>query len=246
MKKTTIIFVAAMLLTTIIHAQVNLGLHADFLLSNAQVKADNGNGGTEDAPGLKSLPGFKFGVVAQVPMGETFAFMPELNFVHKGIKQSVSVSQTAGGITISSQTDNQTSFNYLEIPLNVAYKATSSAGSFFGGLGPVFSLGLSGKSKSHHVSNFAGLMQDTTVDMSIKFDGKKEADVTDNDSHAKALEMGANVFAGFQLTNGLFFKAQYFMAFSNIVPDQPGSYKSNYLGIGVGFMFGQGKSKTSK
>ena len=50
--------------------------------------------------------------------------------------------------------------------------------------------------------------------------------------------MGANVFVGYAMVNGFFVKAMYNLAFSNINPQTNFSYKSSYLGIGVGFLFG--------
>lgn len=246
MKKTVAILVAALLLSNTITAQTRFGLNGNFLITNATAKQDNGNGGTEDVRGLKSSTGFKFGVVAEVPVAESFFFMPELNFVNKGAKQLEEETTTIAGTTFSSKSDNKISLNYLEIPLNFAYKSTGSSGSFFGGLGPVLSYGLSGKSTSHHTVTYAGTSQDTTVSFTVKFDGKKDADVTDDNLHLKGLEIGADVFAGYALNNGLFFKVQYNMALTNANPNKNSSFKPNYFGVGLGYMFGQPKTKGKK
>lgn len=246
MKKTIAILVAAFLLSNTINAQTRFGLNGNFLITNAQVKEENSTGGTEDAKGLKSSTGFKFGVVAEVPVAESFVFMPELNFVNKGAKQLQDETSTIAGITFSTKVDNKISLNYLELPLNFAYKSMGTSGSFFGGLGPVLSYGLSGKSKSHETVTFAGSSQDTTAEYTVKFDGKKDAEVTDDNQHLKGLEIGADVFAGYELNNGLFLKVQYNMALTNANPNANRSFKPSYFGIGLGYMFGQPKSKEKK
>ncbi len=243
MKKSTIIFVAIMFLVTYANAQFKVGLQGNLLITNATLKEDDGNGGSVDIPGTTSSTGFKFGVIMQMPLATSLVFVPELNYVNKGIKQSQEVSFDFGGAPITSKIDNSASLNYIEMPLNLAYKSTTTSGSFFGGLGPVLSLGVSGRQKSTSGSSYAGISQDTIIDVSVKFDGKKDADVNDNKAHLKALEIGANFFAVYELKCGLFFKALYNTAFTNSNPNENNTYKPNYFGIGLGYIFG--KNKTS-
>ncbi len=197
---------------------MSFGFQAGWLLGNG--KGQNNN---VDIPGNKAKSGYKVGVNANFSLSSSVSFNPELNYVSKGIKYE----STFGG---SSVTESNT-INFLEIPLNVTYHFNNANKGLFAGAGPVVSLGLSGKS----VQSFGGVESTQT----IKFDGKKDADLpsTDMDAHLKSLEIGANAYVGYALENGLNFRLNYNLGFSNLNPNPNSSIKTNYLGLTVGFSF---------
>ena len=47
----------------------------------------------------------------------------------------------------------------------------------------------------------------------MKFDGKKDADVTDNNTHLKALDFGGDILAGYKTANGVFVSLGYTLVF---------------------------------
>lgn len=220
------------------NSQVRVGLHAGGGLGSLKSEVD---GKKED--GSKSAFSFKAGGVASIGISDNIAFMPELNFVRKGGKFKTTDKQTIPGVgSTTIVTDGEINLGFIEVPLNIAYTSSSEDGSgFFGGIGPVISLGVGGKATGSATTTIeiTGFPTQTTTSSSsstVKFDGKKDA--TDNDTHLKGLEFGGNIFAGYRLSSGLFLKASYNMGFSNLSPEDKTSIKTSYFGIGVGFLFG--------
>ena len=246
MKKALLFITLVLMVTTTANAQIRLGLSVGFLVANASTKEPAIDYGGEGPVNDKVLSTFKFGILSEIPLAKSIVFMPEVNYVNKGVRQTYSNTiDFRQGETQTINGDITIKMNYLEMPFNIAYKATTSSGIFFAGAGPVLSLGLSGKVKSNYKTTYTGGFSnsnsDTSFQSNIKFDGKKNEDITDPndyDAHFKRLEIGVNLFAGYVMGKGFFVKAMYNLAFSNINPQTDFSYKSSYFGIGVGFLFG--------
>jgi len=168
------------------------------------------------------------GVLAEIPMVSDFYFRPELNFIQKGAKWENSSGKSV--VTL----------NYIELPLNFAYKINAGPGNVYFGLGPNLSFGISGKEKD--TDNGLGISETTK----IKFDGEKNSESTDEYYHLKAFDFGANVFAGYQLNIGAFMGVGYTLGFANIYPDDGYSYKNRGFFIKLGYMFGSRNSKSTK
>ena len=111
--------------------------------------------------------------------------------------------------------------NYLELPLDFVYKLEAGSGKLFLGVGPSFALGLSGKAKS------GGDSED------INF-GSGEDEI-------KPLDIGGNILAGYELSNGLFLSLNYNLGLSNISNESEVKTRNNYFGIRLGYLFGGNK-----
>jgi len=209
MKKIFLAAVLSVATCVAINAQTTFGLHIGGTVANAKFK-ESGFSFTTD-----SKIGWKAGVVANVPLTEMFTFMPQLNVVSKSSK----FEEDEDKVTFN--------FTYAELPLNFVYQSKG----FFGGVGPSIGFGVGGKVKAES----SGMSDEVKV----KFDGKKEDDVTDDDLHLKALDFGGQIIAGYQLPSGLFFNAHYNFGFSNISPENEGTLKNNYFGFGIGYFFGR-------
>jgi Outer membrane protein beta-barrel domain len=187
--------------------------------------------------------GLLVGVVAEIPLGEKFAFRPELNFIQKG-------STTGIAASILDELQTKITLNYLELPLNVVYKLNVGSGNFFFGLGPALAFGMGGKVKLSDASD----PNNTSVNTSykVKFDGKKEDDLnrsTDKDFHYKKIDVGVNVLAGYKLQNGLFFKLGYNYGLLNVDPNKDNklaadqaTYKNRGFNVCIGFLIGGAKN----
>jgi hypothetical protein len=162
---------------------------------------------------------FTAGVTADFPLGTNFSFMPALNFTQKG-------GQVKDNFEGSDEKFN-TTFNYLELPLNFVYNAPGSGGNFFIGAGPAIAMGLSGKSKS------------TTNDAE-----SEDINFGSGDDELKALELSANILAGYKFSNGLFVAANYNPGLSDLSNTDPDKFHNNGFAIRIGYMFG-GKMKKS-
>jgi hypothetical protein len=187
--------------------------------------------------------GFTVGVLAEIPLGEKFAFRPELNFIQKG--STTGISNALFGF----DPQQKITLNYIELPLNVVYKLNVGSGNFFFGLGPAVAFGISGKVKLSDPSDPTD--PDLNRTAKVKFDGKKNdvLSATDNDAHLKRLDVGVNALAGYKLQNGLFFKLGYNYGVLNIDPNKENAlpqnqttYKNRGFNICIGYMIGGSKN----
>lgn len=133
MKMRFVILCYALLLTgTAFAQQLKVGLN----LANVSV-TDNGR--VEDANMLTS---FHVGFVGNVGLGKVVAFQPGILFTGKGAK-------TQSGDPSSANYYKATSHPYyIEVPVNLVFKAPIGIGSLFVGAGPYAAVGIGGKNKA--------------------------------------------------------------------------------------------------
>lgn len=203
-----------------------LCIHAGALSSSGTYE----DGNNAIAVGVSSKMGFRVGVGTSFSIGDKLAFAPELNWVSKGMK--LAAAGVSGGFPYV--VDGKITTNFLEIPLNLAYYFGDGGKGFFAGLGPVISLGMGGTTEQ--TITYGGASQSSSS--SVKFDGKKSADLSagDKDYHLKMMEFGGNIFAGYKISEDLGVKLQYNIGFSNLGPDDKQTYKTNYFGLTVGYL----------
>jgi hypothetical protein len=236
MKKVMLLAVV-LALASIAHSQVSIGIHGNVI--GASMK------NTEDGQDfdLKNRISWKGGLVAQIPISYSLTFMPQLNVLSKGGKMDESETTDFGGTSVTESIKADMKLTYVELPLNIVYSTAGEEGGagFFIGLGPSIGLGLSGKFKGDYTVSAMGQTESEPIDTDIKFDGKNddEVDANDEDGHFKRLDFGANVIAGYQLSNGVFINAHYNYSFSNINPNAGVESKNRYFGIGIGYFFGR-------
>jgi hypothetical protein len=200
-------------------AQIGVQAGATIASSKYEDKTAGGLNITSD-----SKVGFTAGVFTEVPLTTNFIFRPALNYTQKGAK----VDYSSGSYKVT----GKSTYNYVELPLDIIYKA---AGGFFVGLGPTLSYGIGGKEKST-VSGSPLPGQNGTTEEKVKFGNDKVED------HYKPFEFSGNFLAGYQLASGLFIMLNYNMGFSNISLDPDNeSVKNRYIGIRIGKMLGAAK-----
>ena len=181
------------LFAVVTHAQQTaIGFNAGATLATYKMKS------SDESATSNSKVGFTTGFVIGIPVGKKVSFQPAIQFTQKG-----------GILKDSNQGNNNrktTTINYLEIPLNMLYKTSSSKGRFYVGGGPSIAFGISGKSK----------------------DGVSEYPITlgkDNGSEFKRLDLGLNLLAGYHFGNGIFIRG-----------DSNNSFKNKYFGLRLGYM----------
>jgi hypothetical protein len=229
MKKVLFIVILCTGFFTAGNAQVSFGIHANGLITGGKVEQ------FDISADHKSRFSWKFGTVADVTISENFGFMPQLNILNKG--GNLSVKWYDGEFDV--QTMSRPRLTYIELPLNLVYRSDG----FFGGVGPVFSFGMGGKSNDTDIFSQGGVVknrEETRYD--VKFDGKKNGSETGDILHFKSFEFGANAIAGYTFNNGLFAQASFNLGISNIIADDRTSWKNNYFSVGVGYFFNK-KSK---
>ncbi len=210
-------------------AQVTFGIQAGANMGNVQAEEEY-MGETWESE-YDSKFGFLIGGVAEIPVSSNFTFRPELNFIQKGFKES----ESEAGYSY----ETKATASFIELPLNFVYNVAAGSGTFFVGAGPSIGFGIGGKVKSE--MSFGGETESEETD--IKFDGDDEA--TDDNVHLKSLDFGANILAGYKMSNGLFFSLGYSKGFSNLSPYENSSFKTSGVQLKVGFMFGGAKTNGS-
>jgi len=189
------------------------------------VNFQNLNG--KDAGGDKltndMILGYHAGLNVQIPIAPQFYFQPGLMFSTKGAKES------SGSVTSTVR------ISYIELPLNLVYKAELGSGYFMLGFGPYIGYGVSGKEK-----NEGGTL---SVNRDVKFKNVVEMSDPITFAYYKALDLGGNIFAGFQLGNGIFAQLDTQLGMVKINPENKGnsndktSVKNTGFGLSLGFRF---------
>lgn len=169
------------------------------------------------------LLGFHGGINVQIPIAPEFYFQPGIMYSTKGAKN------TSGSLT------STTKLNYIEVPLNMVYKASLGKGFFMLGFGPYVSYGMSGNVKTEGGS--------LTVNRKVKF--KSVVETGDNMlvPYYKAFDAGANIFVGYEMASGLFLQLDTEFGMLNINPEykilsaDKSSTKNTGFGLSLGYRF---------
>lgn len=163
--------------------------------------------------------GYHAGFNLQIPFAPQIFFQPGLLFSTKGAEGKYN-STTA-----------KYNLSYIELPLNVVYKALLGEGAIMVGFGPYIAYGIGGKVKG----------ENDEVDIEFKNNVKvtDPADVV----YFKAFDAGANIFAGYELANGFFFHLNTQLGLLKINPeyenftDDKTSVKNTGFSLSLGYRF---------
>ncbi len=218
---------------------LTFGLSLLALSSQAQKKADNGvlsfgiragvnfqNINGKDANGdkldYKLKTGFNVGANVELPLADEFYLQPGLLFSTKGHK--------------SKTVDGSRSISYLELPINFLYKPVLGEGKLLLGVGPYIAYGIGGKVK------FTG--NGTTINRDVKFKNSvNQIDYyTSAGAYFKPFDFGANLLAGYELSNNLSVQLNAQLGLAKINPKLEGSTSNaketnTGFGVSVGYRF---------
>ncbi len=171
--------------------------------------------------------GYHAGLNIQIPIAPDFYFQPGVLFSTKGAKN---VSDPIVGILETTRTIN---LSYIEVPLNLVYKGLLGNGYVMVGFGPYIGYAIKGTDKFE-----AGSI---SYENDIEFVNVVDASNDIFGSYSKALDAGANIFAGYELAGGLFFQLNTQLGFLKINPEDnrfPGDNKREYKNTGYGLSLG--------
>lgn len=221
MKKMNLFLVVILLMSTS-PLLAQFGAHAGAVFSSLKFEYDDGDGGTEEDK-FDTRTGFTAGLFYRKQLGGVLAVQPELNWMQKGGKQSMSEQ----GFTY----DVDLILNFIEVPVYLMYTGGNTSG-FFAGVGPAFNFGMSGKVKA----SFDG----ETEEEDINFGSGEDDDL-------KGFHMAVNGIAGYQLNNGININAFISQSITNSAPDDSGDSKASMFNFGlrVGYMIGGGEEARS-
>jgi hypothetical protein len=210
----SVILIALMAVFTV-HSQdpgIRVGILGGINFSNLTIEEDGEKLDTD------LHTGFHAGVNLLIPIGPEFNFQPGLLFSGKGTKTKIGETATFN-------------LSYVELPLNLLYRAELGQGFVMIGFGPYLGYGIGGKIKA------GGIERDIT------FKNTVDEDDSDDVFYLKTFDAGANIFVGYELSTGLFFQLNSQLGLLNLNPDYPGesaddgSIKNTGFGLSVGYRF---------
>jgi len=186
------------------------------------------NASGEGAPSFDFKAGFQAGVVADFGITDKFSIMPELLFAQRGTKYSELIDDDVTG-------SFSMTLNYLQLPINAAYKFDVGNGSkLFVFAGPYFGYGVSASGKITGKSQGV----EVGVPFTVKF-GSNPDNANDEDMavYLKSFDVGVNVGVGYEYEK-IFCKLQYNHGFSNLLNDSgSASMKNMNIAVSVGYYF---------
>jgi len=192
------------------------------ILGGANYQNLNGKLSSGDKLQNDMLLGFHGGVNVQIPFAPEFYFQPGVMFAIKGAKSTNSLGTET------------TKLNYIEVPLNLVYKGSIGNGFVMLGFGPYVAYGIRGNVKNAGTLNY---------DRKIEF--KSVVETTDplTVPYYKALDAGANIFAGYEMASGIFLQLDTQFGMLNINPEDKriltdkSSKKNTGFGLSLGYRF---------
>lgn len=199
--KITILLLATFIVVTAFGQKLTIGINAGVTSSSWKATVDN------ETETLGSRIGFTAGIVSAIPISSNFSFMPALNYVQKGFKETMDDYKFEAVL------------NYLELPLNFVYNRDG----FFVGAGPAISLGLSGKGKS----TFNGQTDEEDIEFGSGDDEMKSTEFSANFLTGYQFKNGFLVSVNYNL--GL-------SNLTNTSVDNE-KITNRYFGFRVGYMF---------
>jgi hypothetical protein len=164
--------------------------------------------------------GFHAGLNVQIPIAPEFYFQPGLLFSTKGSKN------------VTGQVTSTYKLSYLELPLNLVYKSLVGSGYITLGFGPYVGYAVGGKAV--YESGFVDVTND------IEFTNE----VNDGDPlltpYFKPLDIGGNLFFGYEMASGLFIQLNSQLGMVKINPDDKriSDNKTNIKNTGFGLSAG--------
>jgi hypothetical protein len=224
--KTKIFSVALMLLlsATLTFAQSIQRTGPAFgLLGGVNFQNLNGKDINGDNLEYDMIVGYHIGANVQIPLVPEFYFQPGLLFSTKGAKT------TTGPVT------STYNLSYIELPLNFVYKGLLGTGYVMVGFGPYVGYGIMGKAK--HEGGSLSFEED------IEFTNTVEAGDPLTTTYFKPLDVGGNVFVGYEMAGGLFFQLNSQLGMLAINPEDnrfPAndlSIKNTGFGLSLGYRF---------
>jgi len=167
----------------------------------------------------KLIVGFHAGVNVLIPISLEINFQPGLLFTTKGATNQ----DDSPGIKYN--------LNYLELPMNLVYRAQLGDNFILLGFGPYLGFAINGN------VNVGG------EERKIVFTNTVESGDPLTTPYMGRFDAGANIFAGYELENGLFFTLNTQLGLLNLNPednrlgDDESLIKNTGFGISVGFRF---------
>lgn len=187
----------------------------------------NGKDDAGDKLSNSLITGFNVGIHGEIAIAQDFYFQVGLRFITKGTKGPVNYTDNNGTREIT----RKITLNYLELPIHLVYKPLLGNGHLLLGFGPYVGYSIGGKAK------FTGT--NVPADANIKFEKAIPSDGSNNLIYFKRLDVGGDIFVGYELQNGLSIVLNSQLGLININSDTSTelSNKNTGFGLSLGYRF---------
>ena len=223
-------------------AQIKFGLKAGMNANN--ISTDLQSGGDDEIFTSKMFYSYHFGAIVEIGFSNALSLQSGLMYTTKGWEvdfDEVFKEDIADGLTVDGY--YRFMFNYLEVPVNMAYKF----GSFQLYAGPYVAVMLSGKNKFDITMEEDGVSESDSDEYDFKpvFSEVKDGDVPDDEEAIYGLDYGINMGAGYRVGKFLI-SAGYSLSLGNILPAYEGDTESrndnrispNTITLSLSYFFG--------
>lgn len=164
--------------------------------------------------------GYHAGVNVQIPISSEIYFQPGLSFYTKGavVKSFIPANP-------------KIRLNYIELPLNLLYRGQLGDNFVLLGFGPYVGYAISGK-----------IISGSTKE-SITFRNSLDVNTPGGVTYMRSFDAGANIFAGYELSGGIYVTIDAGLGLLNINPsdsritNDKSTLKNTGFGISLGYRF---------
>lgn len=199
----------------VVSAQIKPGVQAGVNFQNL-----NGKNVSGDKLENGLMPGYHAGVNFLIPISPEIYFQPGLSFYTKGAVLKSFIP-----------TNPKVRLNYIELPLNILYRGQLGDNFILLGFGPYVGYAISGKVISGSSKE------------SITFKNSLDVNTPGGVTYMKAFDAGANIFAGYELSGGIYVTLDASLGLLNINPsdsritNDKSALKNTGFGISLGYRF---------
>ncbi len=176
----------------------------------------------------KSIPSYLIGGLLDVPMNNNLYFQTGIYFSRLGGIREYSFYHND---SFNASVHQELYINYLDLPMSVFYKTgMQGKGRFIAGIGATLSYIVGGKNvySDHSVINDTPFSNNGTYPIEI---GRTLV----------GLNVAMNLIAGYELPNGLFFRARYYWGIKDIGLGTEID-KTKMGALSIGYLFGKGRN----
>ncbi len=188
------VFISVLLLTVALFSYSQMRMAIMGGGHSASVKETNSLPAWETSikPGYTGKAGMHLGILVEVPLSSRFFFQPGIQYMAKGQKYFMSNDPASAQLTDTVSATSNQAINYIEIPLNIAYKVPLGKNvKFLISAGPYVSFFYSGKQKF-----------ETRLYTSNSFKNVEQPLATGKDiGKINTVDLGMNARAGFEIGN---------------------------------------------
>ncbi|WP_460980398.1 porin family protein [Spirosoma fluminis] len=208
-KRFTLVVATLVLCSMASFAQVRVGVTGAVQFANQTL-----NFGSVSLKGTNKI-GFQAGLLLDAPLSESFSIRPQLLYSVKGTKlANLNFGLGAGDVT--------TTFNYLEVPIQLLYNIEAGPGFVTLGAGPYVAYALNGKTTGEALGQ--------SDSQSIEFGSGED--------QTKRLDYGLRLSAGYELSSGISISGYYAPGLGNLSNTSGGKATNTAFGLSLGFLFG--------